>query len=186
MKCIFVDIEKCELEFFLFEDEVDDKMKKKFKKKMGFPNIWIQYPSNAADTLTDLGNGTFQQGDFQCSSFSVTEPTTDASYEIDYNEERNSIILKLEGRFFSINDPEVYEDNGETEFMLSQNMGIIQVITLNNDKNKPIKKPRDEWGMSSQIEALASDLEYNNKGCAVRFKLHSKPGMYKDGEIIND
>jgi len=185
MKCIFVDIEKCELEFFLFEDEVDDKMKKKFKK-MGFPNIWIQYPSNAADTFTDLGNGIFRQGDFQCSSFSVTEPTTDASYEVNYNEERNSISLKLEGTFFSINDPEVYDDNGETEFMLSQNMGIIQVITLNDDKNKPIKKPKDEWGISSEIEALASDLEYNNKGYGVSFCMTTKPGMYRDGEIIID
>jgi len=185
MKCIFVDLEQCELEFFLFEDEVDDKMKKKFKK-LGFPNIWIQYPSKATDTLADLGNGIFQQGDFQCSSFSLIEPTADSSFEINYNEERNSISLKLEGTFFSGNDSEVYEDDGETEFMLSQSTGIIQVITLNNDKGKPIKKPKDEWGMSDPIEALAADLEYNNKGCGVRFKLHTKPGIYQDGEIIID
>ena len=185
MKCIFVDIERCELEFFLFEDEVDDKMKKKFKK-MGFPNIWIHYPSDVSDTLADLGGGIFQQGDFQCSSFSVTEPTASASYEISYSDERNSIILKLEGTFFSVNDPEVYEDDGQNDFMLSQSAGIIQAITLNNDKSKPIKKPKDEWGMSTKIEALAADLEYNNKGCRVRFKLHTKPGMYRDGKIIND
>ena len=185
MKCIFVDIEQCELEFFLFDDEVDDKMKKKLKK-LGFPNIWVHYPSDAADTLADLGDGIFQQGDFQCSSFSIIEPTADASFEISYNEDRNSISLKLEGTFFSGNDSEVYEDDGETEFMLSQRAGIIQVITLNNDKGKPIKKPKDEWGMSAQIEALAADLEYNNKGCGVHFKLHTKPGMYQNGEVIND
>ena len=183
MKCIFVDIEQCELEFFLFEDEVDDKMKKKFKK-LGFPNIWIQYPSDAADTLSDLGGGIFLQGDFQCSSFSVIEPTADASYEISYNEERNSINLKLEGTFFSGNDPEVYEDDGETEFMLSRTVGIIQVVTLNNDKGKPIKKPKDEWGMTVPIEALAADLEYNGKGYGLRFRLHTKLGMYQDGKII--
>lgn len=183
MKCIFVDIEQCELEFFLFEDEVDDKMKKKFKK-LGFPNIWVHYPSDAANTLADLGNGIFQQGDFQCSSFSVIEPTPDASFEINYNEERNSISLKLEGTFFSGNDSEVYDDDGETEFMLSQSGGIIQVIALNNDKSKPIKKPKDEWGMSAQIEALAADLEYNNKGYGLRFKLHTKPGIYQDGDIV--
>ena len=81
MKCIFVDFEQCELEFFLFEDEVDDKMKKKLKK-LGFPNIWVQYPSDAGDTLADLGNDIFQQGDFQCSSFSLIEPTADSSFEI--------------------------------------------------------------------------------------------------------
>lgn len=185
MKCIFVDIEQCELEFFLFEDEVDDKMKKKLKK-LGFPNIWIHFPSNDTDALSDLGNGLFEQGDYQSSSFSVIEPTADASYDISYNEEQNSIRLQLEGTFFSGNDSEVYEDNGETEFMLSRTAGIIQAIRLNNDKNKPIKKPKDEWGMSAQIEALAADLEYNSKGYGLRFKLHTKPGMYQDGEIIND
>ena len=183
MKCIFVVIEKCELEFFLFADEVDDKMQKKLKK-MGFPNIWVQYPSKADDKLTDLGNGIFQQGEFECSSFSVIEPTADASYEISYNEERNSISLTLEGTFFSGNDSEVYEDDGETEVMLSQSAGIIQVITLNNDKGRRIKKPKDEWGMSAEIEALAADLEYNGKGCGVRFKLHTKPGIYQDGEVV--
>ena len=185
MKCIFVDIEQCELEFFLFEDEVDDKMKKKLKK-LGFPNIWIHFPSNDTDALSDLGNGLFEQGDYQSSSFSVIEPTADASYDISYNEEQNSIRLQLEGTFFSGNDSEVYEDNGETEFMLSRTAGIIQAIRLNNDKNKPIKKPKDEWGMSAQIEALAADLEYNSKGYGLRFKLHTKPGMYQDGEIIID
>ena len=184
MKCIFVDIEKCELEFFLFEHEVDDKMKKKFKK-LGFPNIWVQYPSDAGDTLAELGNNIFQQGDFQCSSFSLIEPTADSSFEINYNEERNSISLRLEGTFFSGNDPEVYEDNSETESMLSQCAGIIQVITLNNDKGKPIKKPKDEWGMSDPIEALAADLEYNGKGYGLRFSLETKAGMYQDGEITN-
>ena len=183
MKCIFVDIEQCELEFLLFEDEVDDKMKRKFKK-LGFPNIWIHYPSDASDALADLGSGIFQQDDFQCSSFSVIEPTADASFEINYNEERNSISLKLEGTFFSGNDSEVYEDDGETEVMLSQSAGIIQVITLNNDKGKPIKKPKDEWGMSTQIEALAADLEYNNKGYRVNFNLFTKPGMYQEGDIV--
>ena len=185
MKCIFVDIEQCELEFFLFEDEVDDKMKKKLKK-LGFPNIWIQYPSEATDTLADFGNGIFQQGEFQCSSFSVIEPTADSSFEINYNEERNSISLKLEGTFFSGNDSEVHEDDGETEFMLSQSTGIIQVITLNNDKGKPIKKPKDEWGMSDPIEALAADLDYNGKGYGLRFSLETKAGVYQDGKIIND
>ena len=185
MKYIFVDIEQCELEFFLFEDEVDDKMKKKLKK-LGFPNIWIQYPSEATDTLADFGNGIFQQGEFHCSSFSVIEPTADSSFEINYNEERNSISLKLEGTFFSGNDSEVHEDDGETEFMLSQSTGIIQVITLNNDKGKPIKKPKDEWGMSDPIEALAADLDYNGKGYGLRFSLETKAGVYQDGKIIND
>jgi len=185
MKCIFVDIEQCEFEFFLSEDEVDDKMKKKFKK-LGFPNIWIHYPSDASDALADLGSGIFQQGDFQCSSFSIIEPTADSSFEINYNEERNSISLKLEGTFFSGNDSEVHEDDGETEFMLSQSTGIIQVITLNNDKGKPIKKPKDEWGMSDPIEALAADLDYNGKGYGLRFSLETKAGVYQDGKIIND
>jgi len=185
MKCIFVHVEPCELEFFLFEDEVDDKMKKKFKK-MGFPKIWVQYPSNAGDKLKDLGGGLFQQGEFQCSSFTMIEPTAEGFYEIRYDETKNSVRLKLEGTFFTGNDPEIYDDTSETEYMLSQTEGIIQVITLNNEKAKPIKKPKDEWGMSDPIEALAGDLEYNNKGSGIRFQLTTKRGTYIGGEIIPD
>ena len=185
MKCIFVDIEPCELEFFLFEDEVDDKMKKKLRK-MGFPDIWVNFPSSDNNKLTDLGSGLFRQCDFQCSSFSITEPTKDASFAISYNEGKKSLIIKLDGTFFSFNDPEIFEDDGETDFMLSRTFGIIQNVTLNNEKGKPIKKPKDEYGMSMRIEALAADLEYNSKGFGLRFRLHSKPGMYQDGEVFND
>ena len=185
MKCMFVDIEPCELEFFLFEDEVDDKLKKKLQK-MGFPSIWVNFPSSENNKLTDLGNDLFQQGDFQCSSFPVTEPTADASFLISYNEDKNSIIIKLEGTFFSVNDHEVFDDDGEADFILSRTSGIIQIIALNNEKGKPIKKPKDEYGMSTRIEALAADLEYNNKGYGLRFRMHSKLGMYKDGEVFND
>lgn len=185
MKCIFVDIEPCELEFFLFEDEVDDKMKKKLRK-MGFQDIWVNFPSSDNNKLTDLGSGLFRQCDFQCSSFSITEPTKDASFAISYNEGKKSIIIKLDGTFFSFNDPEIFEDDGETDFMLSRTFGIIQNVTLNNEKGKPIKKPKDEYGMSTRIEALAADLEYNSKGFGLRFRLHSKPGMYQNGEVFND
>lgn len=185
MKCIFVDIEPCELEFFLFEDEVDDKVKKKLQK-MGFPGIWVNFPSSENNKLTDLGSGLFQQGDFQCSSFPVTEPTAEASFSISYNEAKNSIIIKLEGTFFSVNDPEIFDDDGEADFMLSRTSGIIQIVALNNQKGKPIKKLKDEYGMSTRIEALAADLEYNNKGCGLSFRMHYKLGMYKDGEVFND
>ena len=182
---IFVDIEPCELEFFLFEDEVDEKMMKKLQK-MGLPQIWVSFPTSDSNQLIDLGNGLFQQGDFQCSSFSVTEPTNDASFSLNYNEDKNSIIVKLEGTFFSANDPEIFDDDGETDFLLSQTAGIIQVIKLHNEKGKLIKKPKDEFGPSTPIEALAADLEYNNKGCGVRFKIHTKLGVYKDGKVFND
>ncbi len=185
MKCIFVEIEKCEFEFFLFKNEVDDKMKTKLKK-LSFPNLWVHYPSKIEDKFTDLGDGVLQQGDFQCSSFSVIEPTKNAIYSIGYNEDRNSIILSLEGTFFSGNDSEVYEDDDQNSFMLSQTQGVIQVITLNNEKAKAIKKAKDEWGMSSRIEALASDLEYNNKGYSINCRFYTKPGIYQNGEIITD
>lgn len=183
MKCDFVDIEPCELEFFLFEKDVDDKMKRKLKK-MDFPNIWIHYPSNANDKLVDLGGGIFQQGDFQCSSFPVY-PTADATFSISYNEGRNSISLKLEGTFFSGNDSEVYGDDDRREFMRSRTEGIIQIIELNNDKGKLIKKSKDAWGNTLPIEALAADLEYNNKGHGLRFRLHTKSGIYRDGKVVN-
>ncbi|MBT7397573.1 MAG: hypothetical protein HN775_00105, partial [Hellea sp.] len=46
------------MEFFLFPDEVDDKLKKKFKK-FGFPEIWLKYPDDVSNAFIDLGNGTF-------------------------------------------------------------------------------------------------------------------------------
>lgn len=182
MKCYFIDIEECELEFFLFSDEVDEKIKKKLKK-IGFPQIWIHYPSNVNDDFKDLGGGVFQQGEFSCSSISLTEPTADASYSITFIESRNSVVLKLNGVFFSVNDPEVYKDDAETLALLSQTEGIIQVITLNNDKGKPIKKAKDEWGMAAPIEALSIDTEYNGKGSKIIFKIFAKNGIYQNGSI---
>lgn len=182
MKSIFVDIEECDLEFFLFTDEVDDKMKKKLKT-LGFPSLWVQYPTNANDHFTDLGNGVYQAEGFPCSSVSITEPTSEASFSINYREDRNSITLKLKGTFFSINDPEIYNDDGEM-WMLDQTEGIVEMITLNNDKGKSIKKPKDEWGMSTRIEAIAVDTDYNSKGYKLTFKIHTKNGMYRDGEMI--
>ena len=182
MKCIFVDIKECEMEFFLFPDEVDDKLKKKFKK-FGFPEIWLKYPDDASNAFIDLGNGTFLTEGVKHSSFPITAPFDSAAYSVDYIEDRNSIILKLNGTFFCFNDSEVYDDDGQNQLMLSKTEGCIDVIRLNNNKGKPIKKPKDEWGISSPIEALAVDTEYNGKGYKADLKLYSKSGIYRNGVI---
>ena len=182
MKCIFVDIKECEMEFFLFPDEVDDKLKKKFKK-FGFPEIWLKYPDDVSNAFIDLGNGTFLTEGVKHSSFPITAPFDSAAYSVDYIEERNSIILKLNGTFFCFNDSEVYDDDGQNQLMLSKTEGCIDVIRLNNNKGKPIKKPKDEWGISSPIEALAVDTEYNGKGYKADLKLYSKSGIYRNGVI---
>jgi len=106
MQYFFVDIEEFEHEFFLFDDEIDDKIRNKFKK-MGFPNIWVQYPSKANDEFTNLDGGIFQQGDFQCSSFPLIEPTPGATFEINYNNDKNTVSLHVGGTFFSGNDPQI-------------------------------------------------------------------------------
>jgi len=64
--------------------------------------------------------------------------------------------------------------------------GSIDVIRLNNAKGKLIKKAKDEWGISSPIEALAVDTEYNGKGYKAYLKLHSKSGIYRNGVIASE
>lgn len=70
----------------------------------------------------------------------MIEPTKNAIYSIGYNEEINSIILSLEGTFFSCNDSEVYENDDQNSFMLSQTQVIIQFLTLNNEKQRRSKR----------------------------------------------
>ncbi|MDG1142685.1 MAG: hypothetical protein P8N24_05605 [Hellea sp.] len=185
MKCIFVDIKEFEMEFFLFPDEVDDKVKRKFEK-FGFPEVWLKYPDDVSNVFIDLGNGTFLTEGVKHSSFPITAPFDNAAYSVEYIEDRNSIILKLNGTFFCFNDSEVYDDDGQNQLMLSQTEGSIDVIRLNNAKGKLIKKAKDEWGISSPIEALAVDTEYNGKGYKAYLKLHSKSGIYRNGVIASE
>ena len=185
MKCFFVDVEDTELEFFLFDDEVDDKMKKKLEK-LGFPELSLSWPEDPKNKFSETREGIFQQGMFGCESIRLTEPTADASFSAHYLEDTNSIIVKLKGTFFSINDIMLYELENPSEIYSRQDHGFTQIIRLNNDKNKIIKKPKDEYGGATPIEALAVNTEYDSSAYKVNFRVIVKDGMYKDGEIVND
>lgn len=185
MKCLFLEIEETELEFFLLDSEVDESMKKKLAK-LGFPDIWLKFSENPQDKFTEISKGVFQQGMFPGSSVCLTEPATGGAFSIRYMEDTNSIVLKLKGMFFSVNNPDL-EGNGDGSASIEdQTFGFAQIITVNNEKNKPVKKPKDEYGMATRLEALAVNTAYDGSGYKVNFRVVIKDGRYKDGEVVNE
>ena len=185
MKCIFVEFDETELEFFLHEDEIDQKMEKKLNK-LGAPEIWVHFPESSQDEFTLVKDNIYQQGEFRCRSLALTETTEGAVLKARYQHESKSILVQIKGRIFSYNDPEIYEPEPDEIDLQSVSCGFIQIITAKNDKNKVIKKPKDEYGMSTPLEALAANTSYDGTGYKVTFRVTIEEGMYQDGEILTD
>lgn len=162
----FVTFPKTELKFYLFNDDVDEAMAKKLQK-LGCPDPAIIWPTNNEDKFLDLGNGLYQQGMFQCDGLTILEATDSASYICTFNAEDNSVTIELEGKFFCGNsfDDDLNDPIKDVKF------GYVWATRLRNDKNKHVKKRKDEWGMSDPIEALVVRGEYDNKAYRINFEI---------------
>ena len=178
MKSVFLDIEAVEFKFFLFEDEIDDKMKKKLRK-LGLPDIAVSFPENSDDIFEQIEPGLFKEGDFYCSSFSITDVTEESRFSAIYNDEDNSITISLKGLFFSINDLEVEGFSEDQSLYEGQNFGFISAIKLRNEKGKYIKKPKDKYGMSIPLEALVQRGNYGGPSYKIMFKVVVKKEIFR-------
>lgn len=183
MKCIFAEIEKFELEFFLFPGDVDEKMKKKLLK-LGLPIISIEWPEDVTVEMINVDAGVYRFGEFPRSGLSILEATKDSSQSIKFNPERNSVTLCLAGRYFCYNDAEVEGFSSGTSFLTGKTYGFITGILLTDHRNKQIKTPKDAYGISNRLEALAVNPEYNDLCYRINFKPAVLSGMFKDGQVF--
>ena len=171
MPSVFIDIPKTEILFYLFDNDVDEKMAKKLTN-LGLASFSINYPENSNDRYTKSENGLYRPGDFPIDSFPVTSPTEGASFSTTFNREDNSVCVKLKGRFFSLNTLD------EIEPIKPWKIGYVWAIKIKNNKGKIIKKPKDQWGMSDPIEGLAEKGVYDGGAHQVDFSVHVEDETY--------
>lgn len=185
MKCIFVDIEKFELEFFLFPEDIDDKIKKKLYN-LGLPTLQIEWPDNDCNQVTEVGAGVFEFGEYARNGISILEATEDSKCVVTYNAESQTVNVTLEGRYFCYNDAEVEGFSRGTNYLTGKTTGYVSGILLRDNKNKQIKTPKDAYGISSRLEALAVNPEYNNLCYQIKFTPIIVSGLYKDGQVVTE
>lgn len=165
MPSVFINFPKTEMTFYLFDDEVDDKMAKKLAK-LGLADLAVEFPENPSDTYVKGEDGLFHAGEFPNNSFPVTDVTEQASFKTIFNREDNSVTVYLEGRFLCFNTLD------EVEPITEWKTGYVWGVRLKNEKGKLIKKAKDEWGMSIPIEALAEKGVYGGGAHQVSFSIH--------------
>lgn len=182
MKCIFVEIERVELDFFLFPDDVDEKIEKKFKS-LGLPAVGIEWPTDKSIQVESIEPGVYRLGEYERTGISIYEATDDSDYSISYNSEACSLRVCLSGKFFCYNDMEVPGFSRGAEFLDGQSHGYIYGILPRDLKRKEIKKKKDIYGISSRLEALAVKAEYDDLHYRVKFKVIIEDGLYSDGKI---
>ena len=173
MPSVYIDFPPTELKFYCFDNDIDDKMSKKLNK-LGLPDLQVEFPENKNKKLYQGDDGLYLRGEFSFESFPVSEATKDSTYNTTFNAEDNSITVFLEGRFFCHNTIDEPAPNQ------NQTIGYVWAIRINNDKGKIIKKPKDEYGMSSPIEALAEKENYEGGAHKVSFSIHIEREFYSE------
>jgi hypothetical protein len=165
MPAVFIEFPKTELKFYLFDDEVDETMAKKLSK-LGLANLSVDFPENPDLNYAEGDDGLFHAGEISTIGFPVTSITTNSKFSTRHNPNDNSISVYLEGRFFCVNTLD------DVKPITDWKDGYVWAIRLRNDKQKLIKKPKDQWGMSVPIEALAEKGVYGGGALKLSFTLH--------------
>ena len=171
MSAVFINFPKTEMTFYLFDDEVDGKMAKKLGK-LGLADFQVSFPENHNDKFLKGNDNLWYAGEFPQDGFPVTLATDDSKFSTTFDKESNSISVCVEGRFLCFNRLE--DDHPHS----SRTIGYVSGIRLNNAKGKLIKKPKDEWGVSSPLEALAEKGNYDGGSYQVEFSIDIEQETY--------
>lgn len=166
MKAVFVELPETHMIFHVLDEEICGGMAKKFEN-LGLTRVDINYPLNSCDDFQNLGNGLYRQGNFFCGGFGITHAMQGATFSTKFDPDNKTVRVKLKGRFFCchlLEDRQVYGEN-------RQNIGFVSSIRLRDKKGKLLKKPRDQWGVSSPIEAFVEKGTYHNAAWRVAFKV---------------
>ena len=171
MLSIFVEFPKTEMKFYLFDDEVDNKMKKKLSR-LSLVELGVDFPEDQNEIYVKGKDGLYRAGEISKNGFRVSRPTDDSKFKTVFEPEDNSIFVYLEGRFFCINTLD------EVDSIDDWRSGYVGVVRLNNEKGNLIKKPKDQWGLSVPIEALAEKGVYGGGAHQVLFRVHVERGAF--------
>lgn len=164
MPAVFIEFPKTEMTFYLFDDEVDEAMAKKLSK-LGLVDLSVEFPEDTKNQYVMGEDGLYRGEGFATISFPVTGSTGASNYATKFDASNNSISVLVEGRFFCFNTMDEIQPNAD------RTVGFVWGIRLKNDKGKLIKKPKDQWGISNPIEALAEKGVYGGGGYKVSFSV---------------
>lgn len=158
MKKIVATVPEAHLEFEITEN-VDTPALKKKLAKLGWPNVWLNFSSGPDLQMTEIEPGKFKyvDGDFS-ESFPLAEPDEDGSFTATYNPENNSVSLQFSGNFIIYN----VTDQEASEQYTRVSEAYLSIIGLNNDKGKKIKLPKDQYGMSPELDATVDKDQYGD------------------------
>lgn len=165
MSSVFIEFPKTKMNFHLFDDEVDPKMAKKLLK-LGLADLSVDFTENPDEDFVLGADGLYRADGFAKDGFPVTDVTASSTFSTIFNADTNSLTVHLEGRFFCFNTLDAVQPINQWKD------GYVWAIRLRNDKGKLIKKPKDEWGMSVPIEALAEKDTYGGGAHKISFSIH--------------
>ena len=177
-KAIFIIFNNTNFIFHLFDDEIDEAMKKKLNK-LGLMDISINWPEKNSDKFLQIPDGLYKQGDFHCAGVSLTETTNDSIYSAVHDPVANTVSVLLNGEFFCVN---TMDDNIKS--LLKQNHGFVSGARFRDTKGKLIKKSKDQWGMTNPLEARIVKNSYNGESQKIEFKIIAKDGIFKSGQLV--
>ena len=173
-RAIFITFSNAKFVFYLFDDEIDEPMKKKLNK-LGLPDISIDWPEKQSDKFFQIPGDLYKQGDFQCGGISVTDTTNDSNYSAVYDPITNTVSVVLNGEFFCIN---TLDDNIKS--LLKQKQGFVSGARFRDTRGKLIKKSKDQWGMTNPLEARIVKNSYVGESQKIEFKITAKDGVFRN------
>ena len=177
-KAIFIEINNVSFTFHLFDNDIDDSMKRKLSK-LGLPDISINWPEKKSDRFVQIAGDLYQQGVFQCEGVSLTSTTNESIYTASYDSLANTISVSLSGEFFCVNTMD-----DDIEALLKKNQGFVSGARFRDLKGKMIKKSKDQWGMTSPLDGRIVKNSYDGESQKVDFKIIVKDGIFMNGQMV--
>lgn len=177
-KAVFIEFNDVNFIFHLFDDEIDDSMKKKLSK-LGLPDVSINWPEKKSDKFVQIAGDLYQQGDFRCEGVPLSEITNKSIYTASYDPLANTVSLILSGEFFCVNTTD--ED---IKPFLKQIPGFVSGARFRDLKGKLIKKSKDQWGMTSPLEGRIVKNSYDGESQKIEFKIIVKDGIFMNGQLV--
>lgn len=144
-----VSLEPCNLTFNITSPEKINQAIEKKLQSMGFPEIWATPNAKAIDTsLTSCGLVSDETLD-RSESIPLSSPIDDGIFECTYQTENHSINVKLSGTFSVWSTDNIL-------YLKDSKFIYISAVRAQDGKKKPLKFPKDNFGMSDKIEANVS------------------------------
>ena len=148
MKSVTAFVEPVEIELSL-QDELSPAILKKLQT-LGWPEIWLRYSLDRTTVLSSRSGSlvSYVEGPFG-ETIPLSAPANGTAYSMVFDADRKKFRLKFAGEFavYSMTD-----DESASAFEKIKH-AYFSAVVLTDKSGKPIKLPKDEFGMARALEA---------------------------------